>query len=55
MTTAELRSAIAAADADIRRALRADDMDLAQVLVSRKVGWRILVGDLPVKLKRHRL
>lgn len=55
MTNAELRSAIDSADVDITAALWANDTDLAQLLVSRKIGWRILLGTVPVKLKRHRL
>lgn len=50
-----LRLEIGLADATIKRALRDGDMDLAWLLVGRKVGWRIVVGDLAVKLKKHRL
>jgi hypothetical protein len=55
MSPIQLRSAIDSADGPIRAALRDGDMDLAQTLVSRKVGWRILLGEVVVKLKRHRL
>lgn len=56
MTTADnLRAAIEAADDGIKEALRAGDMDMAWLLVSRKVGFRIVAGDIAVKLKRHRL
>lgn len=55
MTPAALRSAIDSADDPIKAALRAGDMDLAWLLVSRKIGWRIVAGDLVVKLKKHRL
>jgi hypothetical protein len=55
MSPIQLRSAIDSADGPIRAALRDGDMDMAQTLVSRKVGWRILLGEVPVKLKRHRL
>lgn len=52
---ANVRAQIKAADAGIKEALRAGDMDLAWTLVSRKVGLRIVAGDIAVKLKRHRL
>jgi hypothetical protein len=50
-----LRLEIALANFTIKKALRDGDMERAQTLVSRKVGWRILLGDIPVKLKRDRL
>jgi hypothetical protein len=53
--TDALRAEIADADIGIKAALRAGDMDLAWTLVSRKVGMRIVAGDISVKLKRHRL
>ena len=43
------------ADGPIKAALRRGDMDSAWTLVSRKVGLRIVVGDIVVKLKKHRL
>ena len=46
---------IVKADVGIKEALRAGDMDMAWTLVSRKVGMRIVAGDLVVKLKKHRL
>ncbi len=55
MNPIELRNAVDSANADIRSALQAGDMDTAQTLVSRKVGWRILLGDITVKLKKNRL
>jgi len=55
MSPAALRAAIDSADDGIKAALWANDMDLAQTLASRKVGWRICAGDIAVKLKRHRL
>lgn len=54
-TTATIREQIDSADAGIKAALRAGDMDMAWTLVSRKVGLRIVAGDLAVKLRRHRL
>lgn len=54
-TPEELRKAINSADADIRAAMWANDMDLAQTLVSRKVGWRLLAGDISAKLRTQRL
>lgn len=42
-------------DAEIKRALRAGDIDTAWTWVSRKVGSRIAAGEIAVKLKRHRL
>lgn len=55
MTPAALRAEIDSADIGIKAALRAGDMNLAWTLVSRKVGMRIVVGDIAVKLKKHRL
>jgi hypothetical protein len=55
MTAAALRAEIDSADVGIKEALRAGDMDTAWTLVSRKVGLRIVAGDIAVKLKRHRL
>lgn len=55
MTAEAIRNAIDSANAGIKEALRAGDMDLAWTLVSRKVGLRIVAGDIAVKLKRHRL
>lgn len=55
MTAEALRAEINAADGPIKAALRAGDMDLAWLLVSRKVGMRIVAGDIAVKLKKHRL
>jgi hypothetical protein len=55
MTAAAIRKEIDLASAGIKAALRAGDMDLAWTLVSRKVGLRIVAGDIAVKLKRHRL
>lgn len=54
-TAAALRADIDSADTGIKAALHAYDMDLAWLLVSRKVGWRIVAGDIAVKLKKHRL
>ncbi len=51
----DLRSAIDSANVEITAATMANDMELAQTLVSRKVGWRILAGEIPVKLKWRRL
>jgi len=61
-----LQDRIALANADIRQAMlpdnpariaaiRAQELDRAQVLVSRKVGWRVCVGDIQVKLKHNRI
>jgi hypothetical protein len=50
-----IRSEIIKADGPIKAALRAGDMDLAWLLVGRKVGLRIVAGDIVVKLKKHRL
>jgi hypothetical protein len=50
-----LRLEIGLADATIKRALRDGDMDRAWLLVSRKIGWQIVLGEIVVKLKRHRL
>ena len=55
MSPAALRAEINSADGPIKAALRAGDMDLAWTLVSRKVGLRIVAGDIAVKLKKHRL
>jgi hypothetical protein len=55
MTAAALRAEIDSADGPIKDALRAGDMEMAWTLVSRKVGLRIVAGDIAVKLKRHRL
>lgn len=55
MTAAALRAEIDSADGPIKAALRAGDMDMAWTLVSRKVGLRIVAGDIAVKLKKHRL
>jgi hypothetical protein len=55
MTSAALRAEIESADVGIKSALRAGDMDMAWTLVSRKVGLRIVAGEITVKLKRHRL
>jgi hypothetical protein len=54
-TPATVREQIESANAGIKAALRAGDMDLAWTLVSRKVGLRIVAGDIAVKLKKHRL
>jgi hypothetical protein len=54
-TPATVREQIESANAGIKAALRAGDMDLAWTLVSRKVGLRIVAGELAVKLKKHRL
>lgn len=54
-TTAAIRAEIDSADAGIKAALRLGDMDLAWTLVSRKIGMRIVAGDIAVKLKRNRL
>lgn len=54
-TPAAIRAEIDSADGPIKAALRAGDMDMAWTLVSRKVGLRIVAGDIAVKLKRYRL
>jgi ATP/maltotriose-dependent transcriptional regulator MalT len=54
-TAAALRAEIDSADIGIKKALRAGDMDMAWTLVSRKIGLRIVAGDIVVKLKKHRL
>lgn len=43
------------ATVNLRAALRAGNMDLAQTLASLKVGLRICAGEIPVKLKHVRL
>lgn len=55
MTAAALRAEIDSADVGIKAALRIGDMEAAWTLVSRKVGMRIVAGDIAVKLKKHRL
>jgi hypothetical protein len=55
MTAEAIRAEIDSADAGIKAALRAGDMDMAWTLVSRKVGLRIVAGDITVKLKWRRL
>lgn len=45
----------AAIRAEIKLALCAGDMERAWTWVSRIVGNRIVAGDIPVKLKKHRL
>jgi hypothetical protein len=53
-------------DPAIRNAMRPDiperiadilgqRMDRAQVLASRNVGWRVILGEIPVKLRHIRL
>lgn len=54
-TPEAIRTEIDNADGPIKAALRAGDMDSAWLLVSRKVGLRIVAGDIAVKLKKHRL
>lgn len=46
-----IRAKISASNANIREAIARGDMDRAQTIVSRKVGWRVLAGDISVKLK----
>lgn len=45
----------AAIRAEIQAALRDGDMERAWTWVSRKIGSRIVTGEITVKLKRHRL
>jgi len=39
----------------IKQAIVRGNMDLAQTLASRNVGWRVLLGEIPVKLRHIRL
>lgn len=39
----------------IKQAIARGNMDLAQTLASRNVGWRVMLGEIPVKLKHIRL
>ncbi|MFA5951498.1 MAG: hypothetical protein WC807_14560 [Hyphomicrobium sp.] len=51
-TPHRLRAAIDAANAGIRNALHAGDMDMALILISRKVGLRVCAGDINIRLKK---
>lgn len=52
---AAIRAALRPDNPERIAAIRAQELDLAQTLASRNVGWRILAGDIQVKLKPHRL
>lgn len=47
-----MQALIEAANADIKAALRSGDMDRAWMLISRKVGWLIVIGAIMVRLKK---
>jgi hypothetical protein len=51
-TPDRIQSEIAAANAGIRAALHAGDMESAITLISRKVGLRICAGNIKVRLKK---
>lgn len=55
MTEELMREWIAASGICIKQAIARGNMDLAQTLASRNVGWRVLLGDIPVKLRHIRL
>jgi hypothetical protein len=50
-----LRLKIELGSVAIKESIRTGNMDLAQTLASRNVGWRVLLGEIPVKLKHIRL
>lgn len=50
-----LRLKIELGSSAIKQAIARGNMDLAQTLASRNVGWRVLLGEIPVKLKHIRL
>lgn len=50
-TPQRLALEIAGANAGIKAALRAGDMDQANTLISRKVGLRVCAGDITVRLR----
>jgi hypothetical protein len=50
--TQELRDEIELTSVCISAALWGGDMDLARTLVSRKIGLKIVAGDIVVKLKK---
>ena len=54
-TPERISSEIDAANAGIRAALFAGDMDRAWLLISRKVGLRICAGDVKVRLRKPSL
>jgi hypothetical protein len=49
---ANIKARIKNANDDIRAALRANNLDLAQTLISRKVGWMVLVQQIKVVLPK---
>lgn len=53
--TDNLRFYLASSGDAIKQAMARGNMDLAQTLASRNVGWRVLLGEIPVKLKHIRL
>ena len=48
------RAAMAAANTDIKTALRGGDTERALLLISRKIGLRVCAGEIKVSLKPHR-
>jgi hypothetical protein len=49
---ANIKANIKTANDGIRAALQANDLDLAQTLISRKVGWMVLVQQIKVVLPK---
>jgi len=50
-----MREHIVGSGIAIKQAIVRGNMDLAQTLASRNVGWRVLLGEIPVKLRHIRL
>ena len=50
-----LREHIVGSGIAIKQAIVRGNMDLAQTLASRNVGWRVLLGEIQVKLRHIRL
>lgn len=55
MTPDMMREHITGSGVAIKQAIARGNMDLAQTLASRNVGWRVLLGEIPVKLRHIRL
>jgi hypothetical protein len=55
MTPEMMREHIAGSGIAIKQAIARGNMDLAQTLASRNVGWRVILGEIPVKLRHIRL
>lgn len=53
-TSERIRAAIVTADIGIKDAIDYGDMDMALLLISRKIGLRVCAGQIKVSLKPHR-